>query len=120
MGNRGSTNFDNRSFALNQEVNLTVYNTAIARRLEEIFQERSEIRTADFAPGVEVEGNQGTDCRTVCFPGQRAALNRPCPVVPEEKDLITSTNRLCLHRWSATHVCLRIEAVFANRLDCLG
>jgi cardiolipin synthase len=34
----GSTNFDNRSFALNQEVNLTVYNTAIARRLEEIFQ----------------------------------------------------------------------------------
>jgi cardiolipin synthase len=33
----GSTNFDNRSFALNQEINLTVYNTAIARRLEEIF-----------------------------------------------------------------------------------
>jgi cardiolipin synthase len=35
----GSTNFDNRSFALNQELNLTVYDAALARRLEEIFQE---------------------------------------------------------------------------------
>jgi len=35
----GSTNFDNRSFALNQEVNLTVYDGALARRLEAIFQE---------------------------------------------------------------------------------
>ena len=35
----GSTNFDNRSFALNQEINLTVYNSAIAHRLEQIFQE---------------------------------------------------------------------------------
>jgi cardiolipin synthase A/B len=35
----GSTNFDNRSFALNQEVNLTVYDNGIAQRLEEIFQE---------------------------------------------------------------------------------
>jgi cardiolipin synthase A/B len=34
----GSTNFDNRSFALNQEINLTVYNSAIAHRLEQIFQ----------------------------------------------------------------------------------
>jgi len=35
----GSTNFDNRSFALNQEINLTVYDSAVAHRLEEIFQE---------------------------------------------------------------------------------
>jgi cardiolipin synthase A/B len=35
----GSTNFDNRSFALNEELNLTVYDSAIARRLEEAFEE---------------------------------------------------------------------------------
>jgi cardiolipin synthase len=35
----GSTNFDNRSFALNQEINLTVYDSGIAHQLEEIFQE---------------------------------------------------------------------------------
>jgi cardiolipin synthase len=34
----GSTNFDNRSFALNQEINLTIYDSGIAHRLEEIFQ----------------------------------------------------------------------------------
>ena len=35
----GSTNFDNRSFALNQELNLTVYDASLARRLEVIFQD---------------------------------------------------------------------------------
>ncbi len=35
----GSTNFDNRSFALNQELNLTVYDGSTTRRLEEIFRE---------------------------------------------------------------------------------
>jgi cardiolipin synthase A/B len=35
----GSTNFDNRSFALNEEVNLTVYDAGMARRLEEAFEE---------------------------------------------------------------------------------
>jgi cardiolipin synthase len=35
----GSSNFDNRSFALNQEINLTVYDSGMAHRLEEIFQE---------------------------------------------------------------------------------
>jgi cardiolipin synthase len=34
----GSSNFDNRSFALNEELNLTVYDGAFARRLEEIFR----------------------------------------------------------------------------------
>ena len=38
-GTIGSTNFDNRSFVLNQEVNLTVYDQPVAARLEEIFQE---------------------------------------------------------------------------------
>jgi cardiolipin synthase len=35
----GSTNFDNRSFALNEELNLTVYDTSLARGLEAIFHE---------------------------------------------------------------------------------
>ena len=35
----GSTNFDNRSFALNQELNLTVYDGSVTRRLEGIFRE---------------------------------------------------------------------------------
>jgi len=35
----GSTNFDNRSFALNQEINLTVYDSGIAQRLVQIFQD---------------------------------------------------------------------------------
>ncbi len=33
----GSTNLDNRSFALNDELNLVIYNEAIARRLERTF-----------------------------------------------------------------------------------
>ena len=35
----GSTNFDNRSFALNEELNLTVYNAEIAQHLEAAFDE---------------------------------------------------------------------------------
>jgi cardiolipin synthase A/B len=35
----GSTNFDNRSFALNEELNLTVYDSSIAQRLEEAFEQ---------------------------------------------------------------------------------
>lgn len=35
----GSTNFDNRSFALNEEVNLTVYDAGVARQLEKAFEE---------------------------------------------------------------------------------
>ena len=34
----GSTNFDNRSFRLNDEINLTVYDADFARRLEESFR----------------------------------------------------------------------------------
>jgi cardiolipin synthase A/B len=33
----GSTNFDNRSFALNEELNLTVYDAGLAQRLQEAF-----------------------------------------------------------------------------------
>jgi cardiolipin synthase len=35
----GSTNFDNRSFALNEELNLTVYDGGVAERLHKIFQD---------------------------------------------------------------------------------
>ncbi|HEY2987451.1 MAG TPA: cardiolipin synthase [Candidatus Binatia bacterium] len=35
----GSTNFDNRSFALNEEVNLTIYDGGAAERLEAIFHD---------------------------------------------------------------------------------
>ena len=35
----GSTNFDNRSFALNQELNLTLYDGSITREMEKIFHE---------------------------------------------------------------------------------
>jgi len=38
-GTVGSTNFDRRSFALNDEVNLLVYDQAVAHRLEQIFQQ---------------------------------------------------------------------------------
>jgi cardiolipin synthase len=34
----GSINFDNRSFSLNHEVNLVVYDAVVARQLEEIFR----------------------------------------------------------------------------------
>jgi cardiolipin synthase A/B len=35
----GSTNIDNRSFALNQEINLTVHDSTVAHHLEEIFHD---------------------------------------------------------------------------------
>ena len=35
----GSTNFDNRSFALNEELNLTLYDRALAQTLEASFAE---------------------------------------------------------------------------------
>ncbi|MGH2626490.1 MAG: cardiolipin synthase, partial [Anaerolineales bacterium] len=38
----GSTNLDRRSFALNEELNLVVYNAAVARRLERVFEEDLE------------------------------------------------------------------------------
>jgi cardiolipin synthase len=34
----GSTNFDNRSFRLNDEINLTMYDPAVAARMEELFR----------------------------------------------------------------------------------
>ena len=34
----GSTNFDNRSFRLNDEINLAVYDREIGRKLEELFE----------------------------------------------------------------------------------
>jgi cardiolipin synthase len=34
----GSTNLDRRSFALNEELNLVIYDTTVARRLEQVFE----------------------------------------------------------------------------------
>ena len=38
LENGGSTNLDNRSFALNEESNVVSYNQAVARRLEQVFE----------------------------------------------------------------------------------
>jgi cardiolipin synthase len=35
----GSTNFDNRSFRLNDEINLTIYDAAVGKRMEELFRD---------------------------------------------------------------------------------
>ena len=40
----GSTNFDNRSFALNEELNLALYDKSVAQGLEERFADISSIR----------------------------------------------------------------------------
>jgi len=34
----GSTNLDRRSFALNEELNLVIYDATVARRLEQVFE----------------------------------------------------------------------------------
>jgi cardiolipin synthase A/B len=45
----GSTNLDNRSFALNDEVNLIVYDTDVARRLESVFvRDLAHARRIDY------------------------------------------------------------------------
>jgi len=46
----GSTNLDNRSFALNEELNVALHDPALARRLEEIFE-----RDLQFARRVDYE-----------------------------------------------------------------
>jgi cardiolipin synthase len=46
----GSTNFDNRSFRLNDEINLTVYDPDVGRRLEEVFlQDIARSRSYTYA-----------------------------------------------------------------------
>jgi cardiolipin synthase len=46
----GSTNMDNRSFALNDELNLVIYSQGLARRLEQVFQEDLQHSTrVDYA-----------------------------------------------------------------------
>lgn len=45
----GTTNLDNRSFALNDEVNVVVYDRAVARRLESVFdQDLAHSRRIDY------------------------------------------------------------------------
>jgi cardiolipin synthase len=38
----GSTNLDNLSFAVNDELNVVVYNRGVAQRLEQVFREDLE------------------------------------------------------------------------------
>ena len=45
----GSTNFDIRSFRLNDEANLNVYDAAFASQLTEVFEQRLETHQADHA-----------------------------------------------------------------------
>jgi cardiolipin synthase len=49
----GSTNLDNRSFALNDELNLAMYDTGVASRLEEVFEadlrQSRRVEYADWA-----------------------------------------------------------------------
>jgi cardiolipin synthase A/B len=39
----GTTNFDNRSFSLNEESNICVYDLRLARELQEIFEQDLEL-----------------------------------------------------------------------------
>ena len=46
----GSTNFDNRSFRLNDEINLTMYDPAVGGRMEELFRkDRARSRPYTYA-----------------------------------------------------------------------
>ena len=51
----GSTNLDRRSFALNDEINLVVYNHAVAQRLERVFSD-------DISRSKEITYNDWKDC----------------------------------------------------------
>src|SRR5207249_9245723 len=44
----GSTNLDRRSFALNEELNVAIYDVDTAQRLERVFEERSEEHTSEL------------------------------------------------------------------------
>jgi cardiolipin synthase len=45
----GSTNLDNRSFALNEELNLVIYSAAVGRRLEQVFaDDLAHARKVDY------------------------------------------------------------------------
>jgi cardiolipin synthase A/B len=49
----GSTNFDNRSFALNDELNVAVYDAAVAARLQAVFErDLADARRVEYADWV--------------------------------------------------------------------
>jgi cardiolipin synthase len=50
----GSTNLDNRSFALNEELNLAVYDAGVARQLENVFEaDLRHARRVEYADWVK-------------------------------------------------------------------
>ena len=79
----GSTNFDNRSFRLNDEANLNVLDAAFARQQIEIFERRLEAREGDDAAGVaqsavagEADGACGVAARRPAVEPQRPVSAR--------------------------------------------
>ncbi len=70
----GSTNLDRRSFELNEELNLVVYNGDIARRLERVFDEDLErSRQVTYAQWRN-RGIVEPHPRDALAPGPRSAL----------------------------------------------
>ena len=58
----GSTNLDRRSFALNEELNLVVYDRGVARRLERVF---ARISPSPAAVTYEQWSNRGIVSRVL-------------------------------------------------------
>ena len=63
----GSTNFDNRSFALNEELNLTVYDSGLARTSRRSVRARSQILEENNLRRMEFARNRRTGLRDLRF-----------------------------------------------------
>jgi len=66
-----STNFDNRSFALNEELNLIVYNVSSARQLEEAFEQDLKYSKQITYAEWNSRGIGARICELFAFSGQR-------------------------------------------------
>ena len=70
----GSTNLDRRSFELNEELNLVVYNADIARRLERVFEDDLEQSRQVTYEQWKNRGLREPHPRDALAPGPRSAL----------------------------------------------
>ena len=59
----GSTNFDSRSFGLNDELNAAIEDVQVTQRLEQDFQNDLKTQPAGVVPGMEAAGRFGKSCR---------------------------------------------------------
>ena len=76
----GSTNLDNRSFALNDELNLVVYDREVGRRLEAIFAEDLAARAPARVPALAGPRPRRSPARADGPAAQRHPLaTLPCP-----------------------------------------